>query len=79
MTTDDLRHPGRHHRARAEGEMNDRDARLWHPWLRINRGRVVGGQGPVQEGSGASERDPARGLVQLAVRDDNERVTVRRR
>jgi len=23
--------------ARAEGEMNDTDARLWHPWLRINR------------------------------------------
>jgi hypothetical protein len=23
--------------ARAEGEMNDADARLWHPWLRINR------------------------------------------
>src|SRR5437660_1555882 len=22
---------------RAEGEMNDTDARLWHPWLRINR------------------------------------------
>jgi len=21
----------------AEGEMNDTDARLWHPWLRINR------------------------------------------
>src|SRR4030095_4938921 len=23
--------------ARAEGEMSDADARLWHPWLRINR------------------------------------------
>jgi hypothetical protein len=23
--------------AGAEGEMNDTDARLWHPWLRINR------------------------------------------
>jgi hypothetical protein len=23
--------------ARAEREMNDTDARLWHPWLRINR------------------------------------------
>ena len=22
---------------RAEGEINDTDARLWHPWLRINR------------------------------------------
>ena len=22
---------------RAEGEVNDTDARLWHPWLRINR------------------------------------------
>ena len=20
-----------------EGEMNDTDARLWHPWLRVNR------------------------------------------
>ena len=28
------RHPGP---ARAEGEVNDTDARLWHPWLRINR------------------------------------------
>ena len=27
----------------AEGEMNDTDARLWHPWLRINRVlRVMG-------------------------------------
>ena len=23
--------------ARAEGPMNNTDARLWHPWLRINR------------------------------------------
>ena len=23
--------------ARAEGEVTDTDARLWHPWLRINR------------------------------------------
>ena len=23
--------------ARAEGEMSDTDARLWHPWLRMNR------------------------------------------
>jgi len=22
---------------RAEGEVNDIDARLWHPWLRVNR------------------------------------------
>ncbi len=22
---------------RAEGEVNDTDGRLWHPWLRINR------------------------------------------
>jgi hypothetical protein len=22
---------------RAEGEVSDTDARLWHPWLRINR------------------------------------------
>jgi hypothetical protein len=29
----------RRHRgpARAEGQVNDTDARLWHPWLRINR------------------------------------------
>jgi hypothetical protein len=28
----------RHHRpARAEGEMNNTDAHLWHPWLCINR------------------------------------------
>jgi hypothetical protein len=24
-------------RAWAEADMNDTDARLWHPWLRINR------------------------------------------
>jgi len=30
--------PPRHRvRAWAEGEMTDTDARLWHPWLRINR------------------------------------------
>jgi hypothetical protein len=23
--------------ARAEGEISDTDARLWHPWLRVNR------------------------------------------
>jgi hypothetical protein len=23
--------------ARAQGEVNGTDARLWHPWLRINR------------------------------------------
>jgi hypothetical protein len=23
--------------SRAEGEVSDTDARLWHPWLRINR------------------------------------------
>ena len=34
--TRDDHHP-RHHRARAEGQVNDTDARLWHPWLRINR------------------------------------------
>ena len=28
-------------RVRAEGEVNDTDARLWHPWLRINRVRRV--------------------------------------
>jgi hypothetical protein len=26
---------------RAEGKVNDTDARLWHPWLRINRVRRV--------------------------------------
>ena len=26
-----------HEPAPAEGEMNTTDARLWHPWLRINR------------------------------------------
>ncbi len=53
------------------------DARLWHPWLRINRvlrvmladsleyGGLVAGQGRVQEGARAAERDPARGQVQL--------------
>jgi len=29
--------PRHHGPARAEGEMNNTDARLWHPWLRINR------------------------------------------
>jgi len=32
-----LRHRGRGRRCRHEGEINDTDARLWHPWLRINR------------------------------------------
>ena len=51
------------------------DARLWHPWLRIDRvlramlhtrwsaGGVVRGQGRVQEGARAEERDPACGVV----------------
>src|SRR5437899_2483063 len=29
--------PGGDQPARAEGEVNDTDVRLWHPWLRINR------------------------------------------
>ena len=29
--------PTRTNRARAKDEVNDTDARLWHPWLRINR------------------------------------------
>jgi hypothetical protein len=51
------------------------DARLWHPWLRINRvlrvmlqtrwraetWSVV--QGRVQEGALAPQRDPARGVA----------------
>jgi hypothetical protein len=62
--------------ARAEGEVNDTDARLWHPWLRINRvlrdathalerGGVVSGPGRVQAGARAAKRDPPRGVVQL--------------
>ena len=58
--------------ARAEGEMNDTDARLWHPWLRINRVlRVMlhtrwraeaWSQVRVEfkEGARAEESDPAR-------------------
>ena len=58
---------------RAEGEVNDTDARLWHPWLRINRvlramlherwsaGGVASGEGRVHQGGRAQERDPARG------------------
>ncbi len=53
------------------------DARLWHPWLRINRvlramlhtrwsaEGLAAGEGRVQEGAGAEESDPARGVVQL--------------
>jgi hypothetical protein len=52
-------------------------ARLWHPWLRINRvlramlheilerGGLVSGQDRVQEGARAVERDPAGGLGAL--------------
>src|SRR5262245_26209397 len=29
--------PGGNHPERAEGKVTDTDARLWHPWLRINR------------------------------------------
>jgi hypothetical protein len=55
--------------------MNDTDARLWHPWLRINRvlrvmlqtrwsaetWSVVGVE--IQEGARAPQRDTARGVV----------------
>jgi hypothetical protein len=52
------------------------DARLWHPWLRINRvmrvmlqtrwsGGVVAGQGRVQASARAKKSDPTSGLVQL--------------
>ena len=55
------------------------DARLWHPWLRINRvlrvmlhthwsaeaWSVIVDR--IQEGSRAAERDPARGVVQTDV------------
>ncbi len=65
---------------RAGNEMNeerDTDERLWHPWLRINRvlrvmlqtrwGEEAWPQvkAEFREGAGASESDPARGLVQL--------------
>ena len=33
----DKDHPAYRAAARAEGKVNDTDARLWHPWLRINR------------------------------------------
>jgi len=33
----------------------------------LERGGVVSGQGRVQEGARVAERDPARGVVQLAV------------
>jgi hypothetical protein len=58
--------------------MSDTDARLWHPWLDINRvlrvmlrthiehGGAVPCQGRVQAGARVAERDPARGLIQLA-------------
>jgi len=59
---------------RAEGKMSDTDARLWHPWLRINRvlramlherwSAEVWPQ--VKENARAQEPDPARGMVQLS-------------
>jgi len=58
--------------ARAEDEMNgerDTDARLWHPWLRINRVLRVMLQTrwstEAQASDRAAERDPARGVLQL--------------
>jgi hypothetical protein len=59
----------------AEGEENNTDARLWHPWLRINRvlrvmlqtrwsaEDVIRSQGRIQEGARAPQRDAARGVV----------------
>jgi hypothetical protein len=58
--------------ARAEGEVTDTDARLRHPWLRINRvlarhaphalerGGVSAGEGRVQEGARAQKSDATR-------------------
>jgi hypothetical protein len=63
---------------RAEGEMADTDARLWHPWLRINRvlrvmlhtrwSAKAWSQVRVElkASTRAAQRDPARGLVHLA-------------
>jgi hypothetical protein len=52
--------------------MNDTDARLWHPWLRINRvGRTLErgggatGESRVREGARAEKSHPPRGLVEL--------------
>ena len=57
--------------AGAKGKVNGTDARLWHPWLRINRvpardaahalerGWVVRRPHRVQAGARAAERDPA--------------------
>ncbi len=58
--------------------MTDTDARLWHPWLRINRvlrvmlhthwsAEAWSQVSRVQEGARAPQRDPARGVVQLNV------------
>jgi hypothetical protein len=60
---------------RAEDEMTDTNARLWHPWLRINRilrvmlerGGVVAGRSRVHEGARVKESGPARGVVQTDV------------
>jgi hypothetical protein len=53
-------------------DVNATDARLWHPWLRINcvlrvwlhsrleRGGVVSGQARVQEGARTAARSGAR-------------------
>jgi hypothetical protein len=41
-------------------EERDTDARLWHPWLRINRVLRV-----TLQTRCAQKRDPARGMVQL--------------
>jgi len=58
------------------------DARLWHPWLRINRvlrvmerGGVVRGPRRVQEGARAEESDSARRCRERSRLDD---VSVRR-
>jgi len=54
--------------------MSDTDARLWHPWLRINRvlramlhERWSAEAWPqVKEDARAQEPDPARAMVQLS-------------
>jgi hypothetical protein len=70
--------PGHRGPARGEGEGTTPTPWLWTPWLRINRvlrvmlhtrwsGGVARRPCRVQAGARAAERDPARGVVQLAV------------
>jgi hypothetical protein len=70
--------------ARSEGDVNDTDPRLWHPWLRINRvlrvmlhaalerGRVVSGPSRAQASAG-----PRRQFVGTKVGSGEERAAVR--